>query len=358
MSPHPLIELAADRDVRQAKGFRKAATGLSGEGLEAHYKTEVECAPRRKEAGKKYFAAHPGGPPKEAKAGKEGEHLAAALVALSQSGEGLELPSGGPLTFLDYKVPLQSKPADKALGDDDPNKGVGRIDLLGLMPDDRVAVVALKFLPADATRGGTGDTPLRALLEGLANAAIVDANREALQEEIVGKVERTLSEEAPVLILLGSPRYWELCRKREAQKGAGWIRELERLGREIAQDIGVEVFFLAVDLDGDPGWSYGDDGPTVQGEPELLPAWELGAGKLKPKPRPKAKTAAEDEIVEADLSREVRVYKITESYDPGDRIKHPTLGTGVVQNPIGPGKIKVLFDDKQSLLVHERPSPS
>ena len=63
-----------------------------------------------------------------------------------------------------------------------------------------------------------------------------------------------------------------------------------------------------------------------------------------------------DRFVEADLSRAVRPYVVTGSYVPGDRIEHRTLGTGVVQGGAGPGKIHVLFGDKRSLLVHERPA--
>ena len=57
---------------------------------------------------------------------------------------------------------------------------------------------------------------------------------------------------------------------------------------------------------------------------------------------------------EPDYSRPVRSYGLSESYSPGDRIEHPTLGTGVVQGEVGPGKIQVLFGEKKSLLVHER----
>ena len=59
-------------------------------------------------------------------------------------------------------------------------------------------------------------------------------------------------------------------------------------------------------------------------------------------------------LVEADLSRPPRAYGIRESYTPGDRIEHPTLGMGVVQALAGAGKISVLFNEKTSLLVHER----
>jgi hypothetical protein len=360
MERHPLIELASSREVKQAKGFRQVAEGLTGESLDAQYKQEVANAPRRQEAGKKYLASHPK-PPTARRNNKDPEHFAMALLAASRQGAGegggpgLELPAGGSLTLIDYQVPLATAAPDKSLGDADPNRGVGKVDLLGLLPDDRLAVVVVKYVPPSATRGGTGDTPLRALLEGLASTAIVDANREAIAEEVQAATDRKVSTEPPALLLLGSSRYWEICRKREAQKGAAWIRELDRIAREVPEVTGVEIVYLGLDVEGDPGWHYGDEGPVLDAEPQLGAAWEARAGKLKPRPKARPKQSEEDQVVEADLSRPPRKYGIRESYEPGDRIEHPTLGEGVVQAITGVGKISVLFDDKKSLLVHERP---
>ena len=359
MERHPLIELASSREVKQAKGFRQVAEGLSGESLDAQYKQEVANAPRRHEAGKKYLASHPK-PPTARRTTKDAEHFAMALLAASRqgegegAGEGLELPAGGRLTLVDYQVPLATAAPDKSLGDADPNLGVGKLDLLGLLPDDRLAVVVVKYVPPSATRGGTGDTPLRALLEGFAGTAIVDANRDAIAEEVLAATGRKASPEPPALVLLGSARYWEICRKREAQKGAAWIRELDRIAREVPEVTGVEILYLGLDVEGDPGWEYGDSGPELQTPPQLGPAWEARAGKLKPKPKSRPKTGEENLVVEPDLSRPPRRYAIRESYEPGDRIQHPTLGVGVVQAITGVGKISVLFEDKKSLLVHER----
>jgi len=357
---HPLIQLATSRDVKQAKGFREVAQGLTGESLDSLYRQEVANAPRRKQAGKKFFGS-PSKPPTSRRNGKDPEHLSMALLAASReggSGEagsgGLELPEGGSLTLLAYQVPMATAAVDKSLGDADPNKGIGKVDLLGLLPDDRLAVVVVKFVPPSATRGGTGDTPLRALLEGLALTAMVDANRDDLAEEVLEATGRAVSSEAPALIMLGGNRYWEICRKREAQKGAAWIRELERIGREVAEVTGVEILFLGLEVEDDPGWEYGDAGPALVGSPSLGPAWEARAGKVKPKPKPRPRQSDEDQLVEPDLTRPPRDYRIRESYAPGDRIRHPTLGLGVVQSLAGVGKINVLFDEKKSLLVHER----
>jgi hypothetical protein len=44
-----------------------------------------------------------------------------------------------------------------------------------------------------------------------------------------------------------------------------------------------------------------------------------------------------------DPSRPPRAYSAKESYAPGERIVHPTFGTGVVAATPGPGKVEVMF---------------
>ncbi|MCS5638233.1 MAG: hypothetical protein NZ990_17060 [Myxococcota bacterium] len=360
MSLHPLLDLANDREVKQAKGFRAVAAEQTGEKLEVLFKQEADSAPSRTEKGKKYLGVKTGRIPRAPQAGKDDRHAAMAVGAwMKAGGDPLELPSGQQLTVVDHLVPLRTAAPDKAQGDSDPNKGVEDIDLLAQFSDDRLAVVRVKFLAPDATRGGAGDTPLRALLSGLSQVAMVDANREALGAEVEEATGRPISEEAPALIIAASPRYWEICRKREAQKGAGWIRELERLGREVATQIGVEVFLLGLEFEDHPAWSYDEEGPLLNGPPRLVAAWEPGAGKLKPKPKSRKKSGDEAAaIIEADPSRPARAYSIFASFEPGDQISHPNLGTGVVQAITGRGKISVLFGEDSKLLVHERPAPS
>jgi hypothetical protein len=356
VSQHPLIELANDREVRQSKGFREAAARLTGESLAEMYQQEVANAPKRYDAGKKFLAGQKGTVPRGGATGKLHEHLSVALVNRFRSaGEGLDLPvapAGDTLDAFAYQVPLKVRQAD-------PDKRIGKVDLIGAIPENRLAIIVLKFVPPSATRGSTGETPLRGLLEGLAYTAIVQANRSEILGEIEAAYGRKLSDEPPVLILLGNTRYWELCRKREAQKGAAWINQMERLAQEMDDNLGIAVRYLGLKLQGDPGWEFDGDTPTLVGTPILDRAWGPGAGKVRPKAKPKAKTKShpDDEIVEADPSRPVRSYHVTESYASGDSIEHPTLGRGVVQRSVGVGKIKVLFDDTSRLLIHERPLP-
>lgn len=349
-----MIELAADREVRQSAAFRDAAARMTGETLRAAYEGEKANAPRLSDAGKQYFVKRSGKPAAERRKTRDLEHLGSAMLRWIQEREkGLPLPDDADvLDLLDYHI--RAKPGR---ADEPETKGISRFDALGTLSDGRLAVVHMRYLEPSATRCGVGDTPLRVLLEGLTYTAIASANREQIAAEAQERFGREVADAEPVLLVLCSGRYWELCRKRATQKGAAWIKELVRLRDEVKEAIGVEVHFLSLRLQGDPGWSYDEQGPALDGAPLLGDSWEPGADRVKPKPKPRPKTAAPvEQVVEADLSRPPRAYALTESFSAGDRIDHPVLGAGVVQGIAGPGKIRVKFEEKDSVLVHDRPS--
>lgn len=349
---HPLIALASEKEVRQAAAFRAKAERLGGESLAAAYEEEKRSAPRLADAGKRYLAPRGGKPATERRRNKDEEHVGAALVRYGLArGDGLPLPDEAlRLVPLDYQVRVKPGPADAP-----ETKGIGRIDLLGVTSDDRLVVAKLRVLGPSETRCGVGDTPLRSFLEALALCAIAHANLPALRSEIAERFGRNISDAPPMLALMATPVYWRLCRRRESQRGAGWIREMERIAQEVQRDLGIPVRFLALELPGDPGWVYGEDGPAIDGIPRLALAWEPGAGRVRPRAKPRQRPSAPEVVtVAADPSRPVRRYAVSESYRSGDRIEHPTLGVGVVQGVAGRGKIRVRFDDRESVLVHER----
>jgi hypothetical protein len=345
-----LSELANDKQVRKASGFRHAATTLTGARLAELYQLERESAPDRHAGGQRYLVGHDGRLRTAPKVDRE-EHLAMALVNYCrQRGQGLELPEGGTLELLDYQFPLDAGRGERKVGD---------IDLLGLLPGGRFAAIELKFVKPSATRGATGETPLRALLEALARSAVVAAAHEAIGSELSEQLGTEPANEPPAAIVLANARYWELCRKREAQKGAGWISELERLAEEIEKGFGVPVRFLCVKFPGepDPGWSCPDRMPTLDEEPTLVAAWEASAGRIRPKAPRSSRPSRVPEIVEADPTRPVRSYAVTEIFAVGDAIAHSTLGHGVVQRIVGNTKIEVRFEDERNrMLVHGRPA--
>lgn len=356
MSQHPLLDLVSDPKVRRASDFRAVAAGLTGAQLFEAFEQEVRAAPRRHAGGRKHFVAYSRRLAAERKPARDREHLSLALLDhCRRTGSGLALPDGqGAFEAVAAQVALQASGEAQEEGR---RVDVGRIDLLGLGPDDRLAIAQVRYLAPGATRAGTGDTPLAAALEALARAAVATANRAELAAEIADAGGRPVAELPPLVAVIGSPRYWELCRRREAQKGAAWIQQLERLARELEEAGGIPLLFLGCRLDGDPGWSYPEGTPVLDAPPRLAPAWEASAGRVRPKPPPRPKVGAPAEVrVEADLSRPIRDYSVSEKYAAGDRIAHAKLGLGVVQAIVGSGKMSVLFDDRKVVLVQDRPA--
>lgn len=364
MSAHPILDLVQDHDVKQAKGFRAAAERVTGAILEADYQREVAAAPKRAEQGLTHLGVRTARRAKARQHGKDERHLAEALVRAAHAGNLMpprrpcELPTGETLTLVDHNVPIRTAAPDPERGDADPNVGIDDIPIVAVLGEDRPAVVVIKFVASDSNRSGANDTPLRLLLQGFAHAAAFDANRTALRDEVAKAVGKTTGDEAPAIIVAASPRFWELCRKREAQKGAAWIRELERIAREAAEAIGTEVFFVGLATQGgteeNPGWTYDDEGALLAGPIVITKAWEGSAGKLKAKPKSSKKSEPAVKIIEADPDRPLRTYSIRDTYEVADRISHPKLGEGVVQELTGRDKLVVLFDGEKKLLVHGR----
>jgi hypothetical protein len=360
LAKHPLLGRAASADVRNAKGFKVIAAALTGEILAAEFAEERDAAPRRAASGRKHLVAANRKLAAERKPARDSQHLALALATRTREGGGpLALPDAGTFAALHAGVVLKSAQPDPALGAEDPNWGAEPIDLLGLGPDGRLAIAVVRWLAPSASRVQTGDTPLRALLEGLAWVAGVEANRESICAELVEKTDAAISPAPPALLLIGSYRWWELSRKREAQKGAAWIKELERLAREVGAKLDIPVRFLTLRTPGDPGFSYDSGSPRLDGDPRFEPAFELGADRVRPKAAPgrarkKAAGPAAPVRVEADPARPIRDYSASDHYAAGDRVQHAVLGLGVVQGSAGLGKVKIQFEAREAVLVHDR----
>ena len=358
MAKHPLLERAASAEVRNAKGFRAVAASMTGESVAVEWAAEREAAPRRAASGRKHLVAANSKLAAERKAARDSEHLALALATRTrEGGVPLQLPGGGTFAALHAGVALKSAQPDPALGADDPNWGAEAVDLVGVGPDGRLAVAVVRWLAPSATRVPTGDTPLRALLEGLAFAAGLEANRESLVAELAEISGDAVSAAPPAVLLIGSLRWWELSRKREAQKGAAWIRELERLAREIEAKLDIPVRFITLRTPGDPGFLHESGAPRLEGDPRFEAAFELSAGRVRPKPLPSKKKSSKPVgpvHVEPDMARPVRNYSTGEHFAAGDRVQHSTFGLGVVQGSAGLGKIRVEFDARESVLVHDR----
>ena len=149
-----LIELK--QQLRDLPKSERAALTVAVHDLVEGYRHLRETAPRRAQS---YLSDTRTGLTASGETTTRGEeHLALGLF--NRQLRELVLPNDERLRLIDYQFPLKSVRADA---------GVGKIDLLGLFPDGRLAVVELKVQDnAEDRRIG--------LLEGLIYAAIVEAN--------------------------------------------------------------------------------------------------------------------------------------------------------------------------------------
>ena len=122
------------------------------------------------------------------------EILAKALKKLDRS---WAHPGGGRFRLLDYQFPLKAQESDQ---------GIGKVDLLGVTDQGRLMAIELKVKPGDGSRG---ETPMKALMEGLRYAAIVKANQDAIAQEAKVRFNEEISAEPPLVQILAPKSWWE-----------------------------------------------------------------------------------------------------------------------------------------------------
>ena len=225
----PLITLAADREVNAVRRFANACEKLTLGRLAQMYRAEMDQAPSRASVGKSYLIdTHHGVPSTGSSTTRDEEHLALAIFNQHRPpSAGLRLPGGEDLHILEYQLPLKARRNDT---------GVGKVDLFGITASGQAAIVELK-----AARGG--DTPLRALLEGLAYAAIVQANLAMIRKEVQQRYSLVTATETPRLIVMAPEEYWAGFRARLAR---GWEDQIQAVADRILQGTGVAVAFIAL----------------------------------------------------------------------------------------------------------------
>jgi hypothetical protein len=75
------------------------------------------------------------------------------------------------------------------------------------------------------------------------------------------------------------------------------------------------------------------------------------AVKKKAATRKRAPAAPVGPLVEPNMSWPIKPYAVSDTYQPGERIEHKTLGAGVIEQVIGPLKVRVFFEDGQKILI-------
>jgi hypothetical protein len=189
-----LNALYSDPEVNKISRFADIARGLDIEALCEAYIELVKRAPRRSLNRKQYFqTGHDGFPSGDENSNRREEHLALALFNQSNR---FDFPGGRNLNIIDYQTPLKSRRDDK---------GIGKIDLFGVIDDSIPAVIELKIHGIDKRKA---DTPLRALLEGLAYCAMVEANIANITDEVKSKFNLKITHTRSDLIVMAPNEYW------------------------------------------------------------------------------------------------------------------------------------------------------
>ena len=143
-----LIDLYKKKELNQVSHFLQFMKQMKmKEIIESYRQLRDKEAPRRKNA---YFVdTHNGITSSGSSSNRNEEHLAISLFNASREKKIFKLPDGRVLEFIDYQTPLKSKQNDK---------GIGKVDLFGLIDNKQPTVIELKI---QSESGGLADTPLR-----------------------------------------------------------------------------------------------------------------------------------------------------------------------------------------------------
>ncbi len=226
-----LLRLYKSREVNRISTFADFARRLNPDELAAAYARTRHSAPRRHERNKAYFVDHAGQANRSDNSNRREEHLAMALCDASKNASPMALPTGGTLEFLDYQTPLKAFQKDK---------GIGKVDLFGLIDGHRSTVIELKVRPST----GRGDTPLRAYLEALAYCAIVEANAAEIASEATTRFGNSIGDLPPGLIVMAPQDFWAgyVGYPRAGQ----WWPVLNDLASAIDELLGLETHFIGL----------------------------------------------------------------------------------------------------------------
>ena len=228
-----LIDLYKQADVNQISGFATTAKNLDITGICEGYAALRSAAPQRFKRGKRYFiASHNGIPSSGELSNRREEHLAIAMYNALRSGKIFELPDSRHLEIMDYQTPLKATQSDL---------GIGKVDLFGVLDKTLPTVIELKI---EGQNGSYSDTPLRALLEGLAYCAIVEANMSAITEEALSKFGLSLLVTRPILIVMAPEAYWR--RYLENPSTGSWLPELLRIIEGLKVQLKLEIHMVAL----------------------------------------------------------------------------------------------------------------
>ncbi len=254
MPIYDLNALYKETVVNQISGFADKARGLDIDALGKAYINLVERAPRRSLSKKTYFQAdHDGFPSGSENSNRREEHLALALFNQPRH---FDFPGGRKLNITDYQTPLKSRRDDK---------GIGKIDLFGVIDSSVPAVIELKI---DGINGRKADTPLRALLEGLAYCAIVEANIVDITDEAQSMFSLLFTHTRPDLIVMAPSDYWHSYLNKPS--AGDWLPVLETIVSEVRQKLHINIHLCSL-LNADFEMGSSNKQPVLKNNCHIVP---------------------------------------------------------------------------------------
>jgi len=229
-----LLEFYKTSAVNQISGFCHEAERLDVEDLSKAYRRLVKSAPSRHERRPSldYFVGHSGEAPGGESSNRREELLAMALWNSARGRQPLALPGGEQLDLLDYQFPLKAQRSDK---------GIGKVDLFGLIEKEKPCVIELKI---HREGKGKSDTPLRAFLEALAYCATVEANISAIAKEAHAKFGHVFAGKKPALMVMAPEAYW--VDYVNHPMAGNWWPVLKHLADRVEKSLEVECYFVAL----------------------------------------------------------------------------------------------------------------
>jgi hypothetical protein len=172
------------------------------------------------------------------------EHL---MMAMYNAGE-LLLPDGGTMRVIHYQTPMAADSVTVR------GKRIGKIDGLGLLDDGTLCIMELKA-PAERM---AGDSPLKAMLEGLSYAAVEEKFHEEFLADIAtlaakpGAAHERFSGATigrPTVLVLGPTSWWNMWENYEKQGLGQWKANLRQLSERLEECDLPKIRFASVQVD-------------------------------------------------------------------------------------------------------------
>lgn len=227
-----LINLYNDPAVNRISQFAAFAEQLPIDTLCNGYRELLRTAPRRHKEGRSYLEGRTGRTSTGSYSNRGEEHLAVAIYNAHREDNPLALPDGRNLVILDYQTPLKAQQSDA---------GIGKVDLFGVIDGNLPGVIELKVTGSE---NNLSDTPLRALLEGFAYCALVEANGAEIAGEALARHETRFSTVRPALLVMAPEDYWRDYLDRRSV--GSWYPTVRGLAKRLAAAMAMEIHLLVL----------------------------------------------------------------------------------------------------------------